>query len=344
MRLDGLDVARFLAFVGMVIVNFRIAMGAEEAGTGMLHVLAGALEGRAAATFVVLAGLSLGLGTARGSSGHVILVTTRRALFLMAAGLLNTLIFDADILHYYAVYFFLAIFTLSLSSRSLIGLILLVNAIFMILLFTLDYDAGWNWVDYTYSGFWTPEGFVRNLLFNGWHPVFPWFGFLLFGLVLSRLRLADRRVQGGLIAAGVAGLVLAEALSAGLQALVAGDSALLEVVTTAPVPPTPLYTLAGMSAAALVIGLCLRGAGALGRLGIIAVLAPAGRQTLTLYIAHILVGMGILEALGLLGGQTLPVAMMAALAFCAASVVYALAWSRLARHGPIERVMRRLAG
>ena len=31
-RLHGLDLARFLAFVGMVIVNFQIVMGAEGSG------------------------------------------------------------------------------------------------------------------------------------------------------------------------------------------------------------------------------------------------------------------------------------------------------------------------
>ncbi len=343
-RLDGLDVARCVAFVGMVIVNFRIAMGAGEDGSGIIAMLAGALEGRAAALFVVLAGIGLGLATKPGLDHHrTVLTTVRRALFLMIVGLLNTLIFDADILHYYAVYFLLAVFCLNVPNRILIGLILLVNVVFVALLLTLNYDAGWDWKTYVYADFWSSTGFVRNLFFNGWHPVFPWFGFLLFGILLSRLRLSDPGTQVRLIIVGATGLILAEAVSAGLQALVASDPELLEVVTTAPVPPTPLYSIAGMSAAALVLGLCLRGAGVLGWLGLVAVLAPAGRQTLTLYIAHILIGMGTLEALGLLGGQSPPVAMLAALVFCALSIVYALAWSRVARHGPVELVMRRLA-
>lgn len=59
-RLEGLDLARYLAFVGMVIVNFKIAMGAENE-QGVVGFLTSALEGRAAATFVVLAGIGLGL-------------------------------------------------------------------------------------------------------------------------------------------------------------------------------------------------------------------------------------------------------------------------------------------
>ncbi|MBB4265421.1 DUF418 domain-containing protein [Roseospira visakhapatnamensis] len=343
-RLDGLDVARFAAFVGMVIVNFRIAMGAEETASGPLAVLVSTLEGRAAATFVVLAGIGLGLGARREGSHATLPVTLRRAVFLLAVGLLNTLIFDADILHYYAVYFFLAVFCVAAPNRGLIGLIAAVNVIFMVMLATLTYDAGWDWTTYTYADFWTPLGFVRNLFFNGWHPVFPWFGFLLFGILLSRLRLSDARIQRRLIVLGAAALALAETVSAGLRVWAAGDPALLEVITTGPIPPTPLYTVAGTGAAALVIGLCLLGAPRLARLGVVAVLAPAGRQTLTLYIAHILIGMGTLEALGLLGGQPLPVALGAAAAFCALSVVYALAWSRWIGRGPVEAVMRRLAG
>lgn len=74
--------------------------------------------------------------------------------------------------------------------------------------------------------------------------------------------------------------------------------------------------------------------------------APASVRLDGLDVARFIafVGMGTLEALGLPGGQSPPVAMMAALAFCALSVVYNLAWSRVARRGPIEPVMRRLAG
>ena len=99
-RLDGIDLARYFAFVGMVIVNFKVVMGAEL-NNGLLSLLTQALEGKAAATFVVLAGIGLGLAGAK-SVNHTILVTLKRAVFLLVLGLANTLIFDADILHYYA--------------------------------------------------------------------------------------------------------------------------------------------------------------------------------------------------------------------------------------------------
>ncbi len=344
-RLDGLDLARFLALIGMVIVNFKIVMGADAlAEGGVLGAIAQGLEGRAAASFVVLAGIGLGLGAARASGGSIAAVTLKRAMFLFVAGFVNSLIFDADILHYYAVYFLFGVACLPLSTSRLVALIVAVNAVFVTLVFVLDYDTGWNWETLTYSGFWTPAGFLRNLFFNGWHPVFPWFGFLLFGFVLARLDLASAEVQRRMVVFGAVALVGAELASLSLLPLAAGNSDFAAILTTSPVPPMPLYALAGMGAAALLIGLCLMLAPPFARIGVLQLLVPAGRQTLTLYIAHILIGMGVLEALGLIGSQSLASAFIAALAFCLAATVYAWVWSRRFGRGPAEALMRQLAG
>ncbi|MGI9235957.1 MAG: DUF418 domain-containing protein [Woeseiaceae bacterium] len=343
-RLQGLDLARFLAFVGMVVVNFKIVMGAEDDG-GVLGVLAGSLEGKAAATFVVLAGVGLGLAASRSSHSQTVLVTMKRAAFLLALGLVNSLIFDADIIHYYAFYFLFGVLALPFRTRTLVAAIVSLNLAFLVLLVVLDYDVGWNWGDYSYVGFWTPSGFIRNLFFNGWHPVIPWLAFLLFGILLSRAGLANTTTQNRLILYGAITLVFAEAVSELLsRSLTVIDPELAIIATTAPIPPMPLYVVAGSGAAAAVIGLCLRYAWWFDKVGIIRIVTPAGRQTLTLYIAHILVGMGALEALGMLGGQSLRSSVLAALVFCGLSIIYALLWSRTFKRGPIEGAMRRIAG
>lgn len=342
-RLDGLDVARYLAFVGMVIVNFKIAMGAEN-DAGILGILTSVLEGRAAATFVVLAGIGLGLSGLRGRE-QTTAVTIKRALFLLVAGLLNMLIFDADILHYYAFYFLFGILLLPLGNRKLIGAILGLNLAFTMMILTLNYDAGWNWDDYTYSGFWTPVGFMRNLFFNGWHPVIPWLGFLLFGIVLSRLTLAESGTRTMLMTWGAIAFVAAEILSHFLMPQLAQiDQELVSLATTEPVPPMPLYMLAGLGAACVVIGLCLMISERLKTWGLLKLIIPAGRQTLTLYIAHILLGMGTLEALGMLEDQTVAAAVAASLIFCLTATAYALIWSKFFKRGPIEALMRKTAG
>lgn len=345
-RLEGLDLARYLAFVGMVVVNFKIAMGAEV-GTGILAAFSTLLEGRAAATFVVLAGIGLGLAAQKGAQDQTVLVTLKRASFLLVIGLLNAIIFDADILHYYAFYFLFGVLFLRASTGWLVASVIAINAAFVVMVFALNYDAGWNWDDYTYSNFWTPAGFVRNLLFNGWHPVIPWLSFLLIGQLLSRLSLDIRRTQFWMIIAGISAFALAEFSAFHLTRLllwIPELSELADLVTTEPVPPMPLYILAGTGVALAVIGICLMASGVLDRIGVLGVVTPAGRQTLTLYIAHILIGMGTLEMLGMLGGQNIGAAFAASLLFCGLATVYAWAWSRKFKRGPVEAVMRKMAG
>ena len=344
-RLDGLDLARFIAFMGMVIVNFKIAMGAEGTHDGLISLITVALEGRAAATFVVLAGIGLGLATTRSGQAQPVSVTLKRAAFLLAIGLLNSLVFDADILHYYAFYFFFGVFCLPASARALVCLILILNLTFVAMILAFNYDTGWDWTDYSYADFWTPAGFTRNLFFNGWHPVIPWLSFLLFGILIARLKLDKRSVQIRMILLGSVIFLVNEILSAFLTNMtVSANTDCVALFGTGPVPPMPLYTVAGMSVATATIGICLRISGWCQHSAILKMITPAGRQTLTLYIAHILIGMGTLEELGLLGGQSLAAAVSAALLFCILATVYAYFWSKLFKRGPIEIVKRKIAG
>jgi len=343
-RLEGLDFARFLAFVGMAIVNFKIVMGAIE-GDDWLSVLVGSLEGKAAASFVVLAGIGLGLSSLRGTQTQTVWVTFKRAVFLLVIGLINMLIFDADILHYYAFYFFFGALLLSWNLRALALAIVGINGVAILMMLLLDYDTGWYWPNFTYLDFWTMEGFIRNLFFNGWHPVFPWLSFLVFGMLLCRLDLGTRRTQRWMLAFGVTTVVLAELVSHWLQPIAKTiDPELIFLVTTEPIPPMPLYMLAGMGTASSVIALSLLGSAWLSRIGVLAIVTPAGRQSLTLYIAHIILGMGTLEVLGLLGGQSIETAVLTGLIFCGLAVLYAWVWSRFFKRGPIETAMRKLAG
>lgn len=60
-RIIGIDIARALAVIGMIIVNFKVVLG--ENGLSWVKSFASAFEGKAAATFVVLAGVELWLTT-----------------------------------------------------------------------------------------------------------------------------------------------------------------------------------------------------------------------------------------------------------------------------------------
>ena len=112
----------------MVFVNFKIVMGAEQNGPVWLIRLAGMFDGRAAATFVVLAGIGVSLVSRRGrTSGNRRQVAMernallRRALFLFAGGMVYATIYQADILHFYGIYLGFAAFMLVASNPSNLG-------------------------------------------------------------------------------------------------------------------------------------------------------------------------------------------------------------------------------
>ena len=219
----------------------------------------------------------------------------RRALFLFVLGLLNMTVFGADILHFYALYFVGALPFLRASARQLGILIATVLGLALILLVALNYDAGWDWDSLSYEGLWTLPGFARHSLYNGWYPVQPWIAFLFFGMALARLDLAARVVQHRLIwiGTGVAALTL-------LPGLATSDPELSALLGTSPIPPAPFYMLSAGASAAAFTGVILQLSPAQPGT-VLSSFAATGRQSLTLYIAHILLGMEVLERLGLLG-------------------------------------------
>nr|WP_255464765.1 DUF418 domain-containing protein [Aliiroseovarius sp. PrR006] len=332
--MHGADLARFLAFVGMVLVNFRL-VAEVSSGSDIGSLITDNLEGRAAALFVILAGVGASLGK---PAWHLAL---RRALFLFVIGMLNMLIFDADILHFYALYFIVAVAFMRKSSNWL----LLGAAGFTLTGFVaqlvLNFDTGWNWHTLGYVDFWTIEGFLRHSLFNGWHPVFPWAAFLLWGMWLGRLKLGRWTVQIGMV---LGGALLAIATHKASAALIS-DPKIGALMSTDPVPAGPLYMLASGATAVAVLGALLLITPLLLALPLIRRLCDAmivaGRQTLTHYVAHILIGMGTLEALGRLDGSLQPIQIFwISIAYCAFAALFSWLWSHKFKRGPLEATMR----
>ncbi|MFQ5350459.1 MAG: DUF418 domain-containing protein [Thermoanaerobaculia bacterium] len=355
-RILGFDLARALAVFGMVLVNLKIVMDAADNGPDWLVALAGLFDGRAAATFVVLAGVGISLLSRRARETgdapelrRARATLLKRALFLFVIGLLYTPIWPADILHFYGIYLALAAFLLAAPVRRLWGLAAALVAAFGVLILVLDYERGWDWSALSYAGFWTPGGMVRHLLFNGFHPVVPWLAFLLVGMALGRLPMTDTNVRRRVFAWGASVAVAAEGVSwlliRGLHGMPAADrEALSPLLGTEPMPPMPLYMLASAGTACAVIAALValgerrRGAAWLRPL------VSTGELALTLYVAHVVVGMGTLEALGRLEDQTLRFSSLCSAVFCFAAVLFAHLWRQRFSRGPLETVMRRLTG
>ncbi len=170
----------------------------------------------------------------------------------------------------------------------------------------------------------------------------PWAGFFLIGMWAGRLKLSEQRIQIRL-AIGGAALSVATGLAASYIGSI--DPSLVELTRVSPIPPGPFYMLAAAASSLSAIGLILLITPALTNLHLTPWLAAAGRQSLTLYIAHILIGMGILEALGWLDGRLTQIQIFSlSIGFCLIAALYARLWSSSFRRGPLESLMRRLAG
>ncbi len=355
-RIEGYDFARALAVFGMVIVNFKTVMGAAKSGPHWLLVVTGLCDGRAAALFVVLAGVGISLmsQSARVAKDAGRLAVHRRDLYkrsllLFIVGTLYLPIWPADILHFYGIYIAIGACLLTVSNRTLWILAVAFVMTFDVLVMLLDYEKGWNWETLDYRGYWTIGGMVRNLFFNGFHPVFPWTAFLLIGMVIGRLDMRSPQVRRRVLYWGMTAVIISEGLSWLLiRTLSVGASAseqveLAVVLGTSPMPPLPFYMAAGAGTAVVVVVACIALTERFPNSPWLQPFVTTGRLALTLYVAHVVLGMGVLESLGRLENQSVVFAVSSASVFCVLAFSFSYLWSRRFKQGPLEWLMRRMA-
>ena len=355
-RITGLDIARAFAVIGMVLVNFKITMGAETDGPPWLRAIAALFDGRAAAMFVVLAGIGASLGSRRARLGtdpdlrrRARVTLAKRALFLFVLGWAFFPVWPADILHYYGVYLAIGAVVLFVSDRRLLTLAAGAVAVSLVFVVSFDPFANWDLRDYSYRGITTPTGFLRNLFLDGFHPVLPWIAFYFFGMWLGRTDLRDRAWRRTL-AIRAAVLVMVAEITAwtvlgpkGSSLDHLDDQSWRWLFSVQPIPPLPMYLIAGAGTAVLVIcGSLWLGDHLPERVA--EPLISTGQLALSIYLAHVFVGMGVLEAMSRLYGQDLSWAITTSLVFSASAVVFSWAWRRRFRRGPLEALMRRVAG
>jgi uncharacterized protein len=355
-RVVGFDAARSLALLGMIVVHFSLVAAADRSGPAWLAGILALLDGRAAATFVVLAGVGLTLMSRRAvASGdpaalaEVRKVFVRRGLFLLVVGFLNLTIWPGDILRVYGVSLLLASRLLLAPGRRLLVLAAGFAAVFAVLVLVGDFEKNWDWRTLTYRNLWSPSGVFRNLFYDGFRSVLPWTGFVLFGMWLGRLDLADRRISRRVLAAAVAVAAAVEAASRLLVShCLARPKEGLDAETvralfgTESMPALPLFLLAAGGTATAVIALCVRATSWRSRAW--RPLAATGQMALTWYFAHIVLGLGLLVALGRVGTESLPVAAGYGLLFFGVAVLLSWGWKAVFRRGPLEWLMRKVAG
>jgi uncharacterized membrane protein YeiB len=346
-RISGLDMSRALAVIGMIIVNFKVVIG--QRGYPDLVYWSHLVDGKAAATFVMSAGVGLALMSRKArlkkdptdwkDVQHAIL---KRALFLFIIGLTYISLWPADILHYYGIYMVFTVLIMRWSLRWILFMSTLVILVYPFLLDFWDYEEGWglNIEDLEYEDFWTLDGFFRNLFYNGFHPVLPWLAFMLSGYAWGRQALHEKTFIRRTFFISTSSFLIIQWVSS-----IRPDSEPWDLLLgTQPMPPLPIYMLNGISFALSMISACLWLARQLPGHPVITILESTGKLALTFYVAHVVLGMGSIEMLypGQLGTFTILFSLIYALIFSFICIVFAHVWLRYHSRGPLEWIMRKV--
>jgi len=353
-RIIGIDVARALAVIGMIIVNFKVVFG--ENGLSWVKSFASVFDGKAAATFVVLAGVGLALMTNSAIKNKDLdklkIVRGRilkRALFLFIVGISYIAIWPADILHFYGIYMAITILLLTSKERTLISTAITLIVAFPILMTFWNYETGWDFNTLDYQDFWTAKGFMRNLFFNGFHPVIPWTAFMLFGYWFGKQDLHnDKFIKKTFWISSII-FVSIQALSyLSISFLSEGNQEtakeLTEILGTNPMPPLPIYMFNGSAIAFAIISACIIIAKRFENNKIIDALNKTGQLALTFYVAHVIIGMGIIDAINpaKIGNYSVEFSVVYALVFSLLCIVFAVIWRKYKTSGPLEWIMRKI--
>jgi uncharacterized membrane protein len=369
-RLVGIDAARGIALVGMMSVH-NISPEDDEGSRTLAWALS---DGKSAALFALLAGVSVAFASGGGHRPHgrVWLANSAslvvRAALIGAVGLLLGLVvprdFAAVILPYYALLFVLAIPLLPLSIRSLLTVAAVVTVAMPVISHLLRGQLAL--ADRTNPTFGAlvadPLHVLAQLSLTGVYPALPWTAYLCVGLAVGRSLLTSRRTLLIVTVAGLGLIAVAVTVSRVLLDLVGGrtdlttvalrsmtSSQFADLLTSGPYGITPtdtwwwLATMAPHSSTPLDLTYTI-GVG-LAVLGVCLVigraspaplrpLAAAGSMTFTLYSLHLL----------MLSSPFMPEELSGFLVQTAVVVAFALVWSRHHARGPLEEIVARLTG
>ena len=298
-------------------------------------------HGRASILFVVVAGIGISLLAGSRAPERVRGTTMRlawRALVLLPAGLaLQTLDVNvAVILHYYALWFLLAIVAVRLPDRVLGS----VAVLFALAGPVAVLAAGRSHPDWFEPGFarWSDAAEVtRDLFISGTYPSVVWAAPLLVGILVGRRGLRSNRAALWLAGRGAA---LAGACYAAERVLgsrvdaPASRTDWRQLAVLDPHNEMPLWILSSTGAALAIVGSCLLLARLLPR-----ALWPAaalGQLALTVYVGHVL---ALAYAPGWLERDSFSTAWPRVGIFVLAALAFATGWRAVAPRGPLEAIL-----
>ena len=356
-RVIDLDVTRAIALAGVVLMNYHgylILRGGPVGTSTINHVFdpwMGPLSTRFAATFVVISGMGITLMTNRGRlSGDRTRRSAdrwtlfRRGFLLYCAGFVIEWIWNGTILFFYGAYFMVGALLFLLRTRWLVligALAAIAAAAIQWWDFETAHDTRWlfeGW--YTAGSYRSPRGLVLDTFVNGTHPLLPWLAFVCAGMVIGRylpLRPSLRRPLAVLGVLFVTGSYLARSLFT--------DTPLRErLLATDPFSRSLNYTISALGSA--LTAFCIIGwtATATRTSPVTRALAVAGRTTLTIYLAHVLVFNLLVTRWNLIQPAGLDVAIVFSGVFWLVAIIAAVWWQQQFEIGPAEWIYRKFGG
>ncbi len=331
-RLEGIDVARALALVGMLAVHF----GPED-GEGLLGRFYSLAHGRASVLFVLVAGVGMALLSRRAEQ----IPSARMRLFcfamlLLPLGLaLQTLDHGvAVILQHYSAMFLLGAALIGLRRRTLLLIAVVVSIAGPLAYFSLG--AVWPvLVERVPAQLGQPGWYLPlALLLSGPYPLIVWAAPVLWGLWLGGLPLGTAQIQRRLLMWGAVAAAGAIALSQVLTHTLGepetpADGLQLVVMYAHSQMPLWLVQSIGLGAAAL--GLCLMAGRSFGRW--LLPFAALGQFALTVYVVHLV---ALHFATDWLRYDEVIPAIASVSAFALVAMAVATVWQGMLGRGPLE--------
>ena len=362
-RISSLDVTRAIALVGVVMMNYHAYLNKDKAfypphpsfAERIFNPLSGILTTRFAATFVLVAGMSIALLVQSAiQSGNAELIRSaqmklaRRGLFLYALGAAVQWIWPGTILFYYGAFLLISAVMCTWSNRSLVAVAVASTAVST----GLSAWRGYQLFEGNFTQWLSPApNSPRNLLirtfFDYTHPVFPWIAFICAGIILGRNleRLAQLRTRimlwSGVVLFAtfvIRTFVMPDSITS------QSDYALQRALSTNNHEHSVLHVTSTL-AVALLAFCCISfvtDSRANGRA--VTFLARTGQMTLSIYLAHVVVFNLVVNWLNWVRPTGLDTALVLSLAFYIAVVPVSSLYFRRFGIGPCERVYRAFGG
>ena len=364
-RIAGYDFARSLALFGLVVANF--SRGVETTDFGLYHLiqtrLHSLMQGGAVATFLVLGGVGVSLLIQRAQitdEAHRITNSRKRlikrAASLLVVGICCNLIWTPNFLCFYSICIIIGALLLKVPNRWLwslafVGVLISVVFIFLVHGYFDYYEFILNRDVLRDTNPWTIEGMVFRLYLYGFNSILSWTAFLLIGMWLGRQEVPPSGVRRNMLLGGIVVALVAEC---GLWLLIFGARWLPSSFYPTSILEGRLDTMFILIKSLDFFATCGTVIAIIGGSLILAEKYPdakwtkpfigTGQLALTLYVAHLVIGMGVSKVLGFLENQTLLLAIGSAVIFCICAVIFSHCWKKRFERGPIEWGLRRITG